>query len=303
MLSIGVVIPAYNGARVLGDALESVLDQDPPPAEVVVVDDGSTDETPTVLVKYAGRVQCARQPNRGVSAARNAGLARLTSSAVVFLDQDDLLLPGALACRSALLEETGAVWAHTDGYFEESGMRNLFSKRYRPIGGRFDGFVFADLLCRNFITTHAVIARRTVVQELGGFDEEIRETGEWDLWLRLAVRYPVRHSATPTFVYRWTGTNVSRNRPQMDLMRWQTLVKAHRLFPSEVREAGEPARRSVADARNALAYRLATGGGWDCARGHLWASVRLWPWQRRAWLMLARCLVGRGRSGAPADSA
>lgn len=298
MLSVGVVIPAYNGARFLVDALESVLGQEPPAAQVVVVDDGSTDGTPAILERYAGSLECIRQPNHGVSAARNAGLVRLATDAVVFLDQDDLLLPGALGYRAALLETTNAIWAHTDGYFEEaSGSRGLFSERYRPSGGRFHGSVFSDLLCRNFITTCAVIARRTTIVELGGFDDRIQATGEWDLWLRLAVRYPIRHSPVPTFVYRWTAASVSRHRPTMDLGRWRTLVNAHRLFPGEVLASGPAARRSIADAHNGVARELMAGGRWREARCHLASSVRVWPLQGRAWAQLLWMLVrSRNRS-------
>jgi glycosyltransferase involved in cell wall biosynthesis len=297
VLSIGVVIPTYNSAASVVAAVESALRQEPRPARVVVVDDGSTDATDAALGRYAGRIEYVRQPNGGPSRARNTGLARLATDAVVFLDADDVLLPGALACRLALLA-AGAVWAHTEGWLEdERGVRRRFSAVHPPAGGRQEGRVFAALLRRNFITTDAVIARRAAIAELSGFDEQIRGTEDWDLWLRLAVRHPLGWSPQETFVYRRGANTVSGDRARMDRMRYQTLVKAERLFPAEVRAAGAAARRSVADAHNAFAFRLAGEGRWREAKPHLATSLRLWPLQRRAWLLFLRC-----RGAAPASS-
>lgn len=290
MLSVGVVIPTYNSADTVTTAIESALAQEPAPAQVVVVDDGSTDGTADGLRKYAGRIEYVRQANRGPAAARNAGLARLATDTVVFLDADDLLLPGSLECRRSLLARAGAAWVYTDGWIEdEPGVRQRWSALYPPPGGRADGGIFADLLRRNFICVDAVIARLALVRELGDFDETIRGTEDWDLWLRLAARHPVRWSPQPTFVYRRRPNTVSGDRRRMDRMRHQTLVKAQHLFPAEVRAAGAAARRSVADAHNAFALALGAEGRWRAAAPYLATSLRLWPLQRRAWLLFLRC--------------
>ena len=295
MLSVGVVIPTYNSAATVTAAIESALAQEPAPAHVVVVDDGSTDETAEALRAFAGRITCVTQTNRGPAAARNVGLTRLGTDAVVFLDADDLLLPGALACRARLLAGADAVWGHTDGWLEDPTLaRRRFSALYPPVDGRAEGRIFTGLLCRNFITADAVIARRDVVGGLGGFDETIRGTEDWELWLRLAVRHEVAYSVEPTFVYRARPRTLSSDRARMDRMRYLTLVTAHRLFPAAVREAGVPARRSVADAYNGLGHALAAEGRWREAAGYFAASLRLWPLQRGAWLRWLR-----GRAAAP----
>jgi len=291
VLSVGIVIPTYNSVATVTAAIESALAQDPAPAQVVVVDDGSTDDTADALRRFAGRVEYVKQANRGPAAARNVGLARLATDTVVFLDADDLLLSDALACRGQLLTRADAVWAHTDGWLEaEPGVRRPFSTLYRPVDGRVEGWIFTGLLRRNFITTDAVIARRDVVSGLGGFDETIRGTEDWELWLRLAVRHPVAYSSKPTFVYRARPRTLSADRARMDRMRHLTLVTAHRLFPADVRDAGVPARRSVADAYNGLGRALAGEGQWREATAYFAASLRLWPLQGGAWL---RWLRGR----------
>lgn len=298
--SVGVIIPTYNAAGLVGEAVASVLAQDPPADQLVVVDDGSTDETASVLQRYAGRLEYVRQPNRGPAAARNTGLTRLETDTVVFLDADDLLLPGALEGRRGLLAQGDAMWAHTEGLLQDgSGRRRLFSETTATAAGlRREGWIFPDLLRRNFITMDAVIVRRDALRTVGGFDETIRGTEDWDLWLRLAVRYPVRYSPEPTFLYRLGTDTVSSDREGMDRARYQTLVKIGRLFPREVASAGPAARRSVADAYNGLGYLLAAERRWREARPYLRASVALWPWQRRAWWRLLRCLLHARRSPA-----
>lgn len=301
---MGVVIPAYNSARVLAEAIESVLSQEPPTDRLIVVDDGSTDDTPPVLEKHRGHLEYVRQPNRGPSAARNRGWARLTTDAVIFLDADDLLLPGGLAARLALLRGEGTAWAHTEGYLQGPGEdRRLFSATYPPEGGRPAGWIFSALLCRNFITTSAAIVRRQALERVGGFDESIRGMEDWDLWLRLAVRYPAGYGLEPTFVQRRGPGTLSSDRQAMTRLRYHILVKIRRLFPREVAAAGWPARRSVADAHNQFGYALAAAGRWPEARPFLGASVRLWRWQRRAWWLLFRSAVapagGTRASGSP----
>jgi len=293
-MSVGIVIPVYNSADVLTDAIESVLGQNPPADRLIVVDDGSTDDTPSVLEKYRGHLEYVRQPNRGPSAARNVGWARLTTDAVIFLDADDLLLPGGIATRMNLLRGADGAWGHTEGYLQGPGEdRRLFSATYPPEEGRPAGWIFSALLCRNFITTSAAIVRRQALERVGGFDESIRGMEDWDLWLRLAVRYPAGYGLEPTFVQRRGPGTLSSDRQAMTRLRYHILVKIRRLFPREVAAAGWPARRSVADAHNALGYALARPGHWREARSCLWQSVKLWPWQGRAWFLLIRSLLAR----------
>ena len=112
-MSVSLVIATFNHARVLAEAIDSALSQTLDPVEVVVVDDGSTDDTPTVLARYAARIRVLRQPNRGLAAARNAGLAATRGSYVAFLDADDVLAPTKLAEQVAVLERAPTVgWTY-----------------------------------------------------------------------------------------------------------------------------------------------------------------------------------------------
>lgn len=115
--SVSVVIPAYNAGRYLGEALDSVLAQTLPPREVLVVDDGSTDDTPEVCARYSGRVRYARQENAGVSAARNAGLAAATGEFVALMDADDVCAPERFARQVAALRRRPDAVACLSGHW------------------------------------------------------------------------------------------------------------------------------------------------------------------------------------------
>jgi L-malate glycosyltransferase len=190
-LDVDVLIPVRDGARFLPACLDSVFAQTPPPRAVIVVDDGSTDETPRVLAGYA-----ARQPNlrvirceaRGVSHARNLALQASEASFVAFLDSDDILEPDKLAKQMGLFEASGPeVGIVHCAYFciDENG-RPVMTRRTVPPRKRGD--VFADLLQGYALSgsASAVVARRRLVEAAGGFDEALFHGEDWDLWLKMA---------------------------------------------------------------------------------------------------------------------
>ncbi len=181
-----VIIPTHNGARHLGEAIDSALAQTHPAVEVIVVDDGSADDTPAVAARYGDRIRFLRQENRGVSAARNAGLGAARGVYVSFLDHDDRLLPEKLARQAAVLDahpEVGVVY--TGWWFiDEQGHR-------LPATGwtRSEGDLLPDLLRLDSpIFMPAIAVRRALVDAVGGFDERLRRSEDWDLWLRLSAR-------------------------------------------------------------------------------------------------------------------
>jgi glycosyltransferase involved in cell wall biosynthesis len=188
---VTVVIPCYNQAEYLGEAIESVQAQTYRSFEIVVVDDGSTDATAAVAGRYPG-VRLLRQPNAGLSAARNAGLALARGDRLVFLDADDRLLPDALR------DGVESLARHPEAAFT--------SGHYRFI--RADGSTKSELpqipiecppyegmLRGNYIGMHStVMFRRAIFDEVGTFDTSLRSCEDYDLYLRITRRHPVaRH--------------------------------------------------------------------------------------------------------------
>ena len=185
---VSIIVPAYNYAEFIEQALESALAQTYPNIEIVVVDDGSTDQTPVILRRYADRIRIVTQDNLGLAAARNTGLREASHGLVAFLDADDVLLPGMVSLLHGTLALVGgecALVAANHSYIDASG-RPL--DKY-PRGPQETVEVTRkDLLLRNRFATCGVLARRDALVALGGFNEELARVEDRDLWLRLVER-------------------------------------------------------------------------------------------------------------------
>jgi len=205
---VSVVIPCYNQARFLGEAIESVAAQTYGDVEAIVVDDGSTDNTCEVAGQYPGAV-FVRQDNAGLAAARNTGLRYATGDYVVFLDADDRLLPSALRVG---LE---ALLAHPECAFVFGGCRFIGpdgSALPTPAQPRLDGHHYRTLLRTCCIwAPAAVMYRRSAVEAAGGFDPSVSPSADYDLYLRLARHWPVYRHGEVVAEYRRHGANMTLN--------------------------------------------------------------------------------------------
>lgn len=213
---VSVVIPAYNAESTLGAAISSALTQTAPPHEIIVVDDGSTDRTQAVARAYGAGVRVVAQPNRGLSAARNAGASAATGDFLAFLDSDDLFLPGYLdTAMGALLKAGGGRRAvATNAYF----LRNegLSATRFVLAGipPRASSQRLA-ILQGNFAPVFMVFPRDLYL-ELGGCDETLRVVEDWDLWLRAIYSgAEVVVQTRPQALYRWRPGSMSSNTERM----------------------------------------------------------------------------------------
>jgi glycosyltransferase involved in cell wall biosynthesis len=184
-MHVGVVIPAYNVAPWLSDAIRSVLSQTSPDWSLVVVDDGSTDETPTVAASFAdSRICLIRQSNLGVSAARNTGLAAVTGEAILFLDADDWLAPNALTLLSRSLAACPRAIAAVSGFARVSPGGTV-----RPAPAPLSGALLPRLLVRNlFANGGHLLIRRWAIDEAGGFNTALSFGEDWEYWTRLALQ-------------------------------------------------------------------------------------------------------------------
>jgi glycosyltransferase involved in cell wall biosynthesis len=203
---VSVVIPCWNQARFLGDALESIRSQSHTPLEIVVVDDGSTDDPGAVVSRYPG-VRLFRQPNRGRCAARNAGAARARGQFLVFVDADDRLLPGAIAAGVShlLARPACALAAGHRGQIDADGVAVRGSV---PVCVETPDYL--TLLQTNFILTPAVaMFRRSAFAAAGGWNDAIHASEDYELYLRIARRWPISCHHTVVAEYRRHGANTS----------------------------------------------------------------------------------------------
>ena len=204
--SIALVINTYQQAHFLPASIESGLAQTVPFDEIIVVDDGSTDDPASVVAGYPG-VRLVTQQNAGLAAARNTGLKASSSSYIVFLDADDLLMPNAvragLDCH-ALSSCTGLVYgAH---------------RRVGPQGEPLGGDVYSDIgpdAFRTFLTGNAIGMHATVIYDrkklcdIGAFDVSLPRCEDYDVYFRMAAKHPIRSHPEVVALYRWHGQNMS----------------------------------------------------------------------------------------------
>ncbi|OQY46563.1 MAG: glycosyl transferase [Desulfobacteraceae bacterium 4572_87] len=189
MAAISVIIPTFNRALKTARAVSSVLSQRYTDPEIIVVDDGSTDETKGVLHSFKGRIRyVAHTTNRGVSAARNTGIAVSKAPLIAFLDSDDYWLPGKLAVQKAFFNENpNARICQTEETWIRNGKHANPGKRHlKPTGD-----VFEPSLALCLVSPSAVMLKRELLEEVGVFDEGLPACEDYDLWLRIACRYPV----------------------------------------------------------------------------------------------------------------
>lgn len=224
MKEISVVIPTYNYGRFIREAIDSVLAQTYAPLEILVVDDGSTDDTEQIVRAYGDRVRYIRQQNAGVGAARNTGIASARGEYVAFLDSDDVWLPEKLAKEIARFEtdpELGLVYGGAER-FDESGTLSV------ALDG-IEGWIAPELLRleRSVISSGSgTLLPKRVAEEVGGFDANLQPSEDWDFCYRVALRHRVGFVPEVLVRYRQHGGGLHLNVARMERGMMLALEKA-----------------------------------------------------------------------------
>lgn len=253
MLTVTVVIPAHNAAAYLADALRSVAAQTRAAAEVIVVDDRSTDETAAVARQWGARV-LATSVNSGPSAARNLGIRAATSDLIAFLDADDFWDAGHLATVAGLLDaHRGAVLANSRCRFF-----GAWSGRTEPRGDdAVPHQVYVRLLADNIVAQTTVVARRDALLDAGGYHEGVRYSEDYALWMRMARTHDFVFSHEITGNYRFHAAQATRDLPALVTGLWAAREREYAWLVAQddsalVSEATAVLRRAFAtDAREA----------------------------------------------------
>ena len=239
--SIAVVIPTYNRLHTLKRAIQSVLSQQRPPDEIIVVDDGSTDGTQTWLSTLDSGIRVITQQNRGVSAARNVGIAAARSQWLALLDSDDEWLPAKLE-RQLQSVDSSTQLCHTDEIWIRNGVRVNPHKKHKKRGG----FIFSYCLPMCAISPSSVLMRKSLFDAVGLFDESLPACEDYDLWLRICSQYPVVYVDEPLLKkYGGHDDQLSRKHWGMDRFR----VKALQMLIDDG-ELDEVQRAQVPDVLN-----------------------------------------------------
>lgn len=216
--SVSVVIPAFNTARFLGDALASVGAQTVPPHQCIVVDDGSSDDTRANAEEHPACTLCLSQPNRGVTAARNAGAARADGELLAFLDADDAWLPHRLETMRERLISTKADAVLCATMYTDEHLRPK-----RRVG--LEPWLTPDRMLLGDVelvsTSSNLLIRRDAFERLGGFDEGLSNSADWELLFRIVDGVSWEYVPEPLVLYREHSAGMSRNVDRMatDMLR------------------------------------------------------------------------------------
>ena len=224
MLDVSVIVPVFNRSELLKRALDSVFSQSLPPRQVIVVDDGSTDDTIELLLSnYSSTVSVISQENAGVSHARNVGISASSHEWIAFLDSDDEWHSRKLEKQVDFLTQNPEYQiCHSDEIWIRKGIR-VNPKRYHAKSG---GWIFSKCLSLCAISPSAVIVNRTVFSDVGLFDEELPVCEDYDMWLRVTSKYPVGF-VDEHLVIKYGGheDQLSQAYPAMDRFRIRALLK------------------------------------------------------------------------------
>ena len=282
---VSVVLATYNYGRYLGSALESALAQTMSDLEIIVIDDGSTDETKQVIAPYLGnaRIRYYDTEHQGQPAAKNAGIRLARTPIVAFLDADDLWLPTKLEKQLALFAANPALGVAYSRriLIDEQGRHLQFQQPELPRGN-----VLASMFRNNFICFSSAVVRREVLEEAGLFDENLALAIDYDLWLRIARRYSFDYVNEPLVKYRTGHASLSRRTEER--LKTAAAIMDRFLDHHSGRKVLDPAliRRAQAETYYEIALAIRKRSRWSALPWYL-RALRTMPVFGLAWQGLA----------------
>jgi len=285
--AVSVVIPTFNRAVYLPASIDSVLDQSFKDFELIVVDDGSTDNTQGVLKRYGSRLKCLYQPNGGASAARNLGVRHARAPWIAFQDSDDLSTPTRLETLIAYVREhpdCGMVFAN-GGYVGEAEHRHetiIPASKSRQLEA--NGVTVVDLFEKSIARLQASIISKAAYESIGGMDESLHICHDLDLFFRLFMRYRVMYLDRLVFFYRTHPGNMTGNEELRLTENIRVIEKLIHDYP----EAHDQIGKNLVARRLAYRYYRLAKGRWrlnrrEAARQAIQQATRLRPGYLKYW--------------------
>ena len=276
MPTVSVVIPAYNHAKFLKLAIESVLGQTWRDYEVVVVDDGSKDDTPAVAAQFGDRIRYVRQANKGMAATRNAALCHATGEIISFLDDDDVWLPAYLGSVLSEFESDPHVAAVHTGFqltSDENG-RDFPTQSVRTVPPQD---LYGTLIEGGFFPPSSVSVRRSALDEVGFFDEHLQGYADWELWLRICRDRKFTGIPKVLVKYRIHAGGLSSNVDHMTQDRLKAIGKHFGPPDGVVADWPVDKRRAYAYAYRTAAFEYNMQGKTEEALRFFEQSISIWP--------------------------
>lgn len=285
---VSVVIPTYNRSAYLKEAVESVLAQSYINTEIIVVDDGSTDDTHSVIKSYNGRVIYIKQENNGPSSARNRGISIASGVFIAFLDSDDLWHRDKLEKQLGLFEKNDNIGLVASGH-DVINNRSELINRY-ILGSSELHQLKNKQLYKNFFSTPSVIVRKTCFDNAGLFNENLCFAEDWDMWLRILRISDVGIVNEPLVIIREHSESLTREFSDRNLSDWELVVTEHCIGMEGFFDTLKQKRYSWFYWNKANIFRNKGRKAID----YLIRSILLWPFgHRRRYLQLLKWLCTR----------
>jgi len=285
---ISVIIPAFNAEMYIVEAIESVLSQCGQTTEIIVVNDGSTDNTATVLSKFGKNIKTIYQENAGLSASRNRGAKEACGDILAFLDADDIWMPQKLQIQTEKLASFDVVYSNRLNFGTIGDLPEMQS----DIVAMFEGDIWERLIFGNFITASSALIKKSLFEKMGGFNETYRSCEDWDLWLRCSENHLIGYCPDPLVKYRFHDGSLSKNYLYMQKMRESVLTKA--LQSNRGRQLSAKKRRAaLASSWGCSAWEAARAKDYVSAFKCYGLALKYTPFNAHIWYNVARTITGR----------
>ncbi len=288
---VSVVIATYNMGQYLPQAVDSILQQTWKNLEVIVVDDGSTDNTPEVMLNYStdSRVNYIRNENQGQPKAKNCGIKNTKGDFIAFCDADDFWEANKLEIQMPLFSNPKVGVVYSEVSFIDEHNRRYIKEDHEV---RHSGTITNQMLIENFVPFGTSVIRRTCIEQNGIFDEEFRMGIDWDLWLRYSLSWEFIYTPEKTYVYRvWSGQMSNNYRGRYDHAK-RILTKFVNLYgqqldPVFVKKAWADMyiREASVYARNEKLFLMPLK--------NIMRGITLDPFKLYGWKALIKLLIGR----------
>ncbi len=286
---VSIIMPVYNGERFIGEALDSILMQSYKNFELIVINDGSTDNTLEILQQYKTRFDerllIINQPNQGQVVAKNKGLNLARGDFISFLDSDDRWHPRKLESQIDLLLKNPSVGlCYTEAVLIDERGNQI---GYRTVNPSYIGKCFNKLIMGNCITASSVLLKRECIDKVGSFDTSLTACENWDLWLRISRISELKYIKKPLTYYRIHQEHMSKDLDKMRNARLQVLSKYKNVLPKDVYKA----------ALFKVYSHFAGSYLWNLqlvkARQDAYRALKIKPWFWSGYLILLKSFLGK----------
>jgi len=295
MTMVSVVISAHNASPWIAETLESIFAQTFRDFELIVVDDGSTDDTRQVVARYGPSVRLITIGRSGKSTGKNTGIRAAKGDYIAFVDADDLWTPEKLELQVELLRrQPDLAWAYADGYlFDDSTGKTV--GRFGQIARLHSGNILRSLLLVDFIASPTPIVRRDILERVGCFDETLlrHQPEDWDLWLRIAADYPVGLVNQPLVRYRLHAASLTAREEPRSALEGQVFV-VERAVARHPECLGNLRNRAIANLYLGTGRVMARNGNTAEAREMFAWAIRLAPYDLRHYGYWLATFTGAG---------